>query len=169
MSSDDRPTRPPGGRDLPVALGDDHIGAILRGPESVYVYWTLRGPASRDALFELGQECKWILRVLDITNGASKSIPVDPDSGNYYLEVTPGSTYGFELAAWGQGRWRTVCRTERLAVPPGAPIPAADRPAAALERLRGSRREEDAPGLSYETTAPYLATSPGGGPPPPDA
>ncbi|MGD2174684.1 MAG: DUF4912 domain-containing protein [Candidatus Brocadiaceae bacterium] len=145
--------------DAPPPGGEDTIGAVLRNPESVYVYWDLGGVRSREALRELGPDCEWVLRVLDLSEGTSKGISVDPEAGGRYVEVRPGRTYGFELAATAGGTWRTICRTERLEAPLGRPGPEVTSPG--LRKLRPSEPDRAVPGLRYETTEPYLAASPG--------
>ncbi len=160
--------RPPGGGpDRPrdrVTInfeGADRIGVLVRHPESVYVYWRLEGARSAEVVRDLGGECQWVLRVLDLTENSSETFPVQPEAGNSYVEVKPGRTYGFELAVTARGKWRTVCRTERVEVPPAKQVPGAEAPAPVLERLRPGTPDRDVPGLRYETTLPYLATSPG--------
>lgn len=136
---------------------EDRIGALIQSPASVYVYWNVQGLRSREVIRELGSECDWVLRVLDLSEGTSRNIPVEPDAGRYYVDVRPGRTYGFELAARAGGRWRTVCRTERVTVPALRTSPPEPGP---LERLKPASARH-VPGLRYETTEPYLATSPG--------
>ncbi|MCD6415607.1 MAG: DUF4912 domain-containing protein [Planctomycetes bacterium] len=139
----------------------DRLGALVRGPQSVYVYWKLEGRRSRQITEELGPDCEWFLRVLDLTEGASQAMPIDPKARNYYVEVIPGRTYGFELAARAAGKWRPACRTGRLCVPAGGAPQEAPGSVAARGRMRSEADEPHVPGLRYETTMPYLATSPG--------
>jgi len=139
----------------------DRIGALVRDPGSVYVYWRLEGAHSGEVARELGPGCEWILRVLDLTEGTSTSVPVRREAGSHYLEVRPGHSYGFEIAATAGGRWRTVCRTERVEIPPALQAGGTGKPTPAVERLRPDPAGRDVPGLRYETTVPYLATSPG--------
>ncbi len=142
------------------AEGEDSLGAVVRGPESIYVYWTLEGPRSRTVGRQLGGDVEWVLRVLDLAEGTSTGVSVEPEAGGHYVEVKPGRTYGFELAARAPGRWRTVCRTERIRVPQVGPGEEAGRPPTALERIRLAPQKPNVPGLDYESTEPYLATSP---------
>ncbi len=141
----------------------DRLGAVLRDPRTVYVYWTLDGPRSRRVEEELGPASEWVLRVLNIAAATSTEIPVEVKAGNHYVEVQPGRTYGFELAARRGEKWRTVCRTGRIEVP-SAGVTEAGRPEPGPERLRPTQPDQILPGLRYETTVPFLATSPGGPP-----
>lgn len=152
--------------------GEDRITAIPRDPQSVFVYWELNGPRSAEVVRELGPECQWILRVLNISDGTSRSIPVARESANYYLDLTAGETYGFELGVRSQGKWRTVCRTERVQMPQGIPSPPSPEgaplqgqgrpPSAVLDKLRTAARGLGVPGLSYESTALHMGSSPRG-------
>ncbi len=145
--------------------GQDTIGAIVRDPETVYLYWQLNGPASAQASRSLGHRCQWYVRVLDVMEGLSRCVQVDPDAGNFYVEVSPGHTYGFELAASDNGRWRTICRTERVQVPTAQP--SAGSPGRSLDPERPARRGLDRlrppqiVGLRFETTDLCLGSSPG--------
>lgn len=156
----------------PDASGEDMLRAIVRDPRSVYLHWRLEGAASADARQTLGPECKWYLRVLNLSEGGSRSLPVDPEAGNYYVDVRPGRTYGFELAASDGDRWRTVCRTGRVQVPP-APGAGGERRRSVFrralrggDRLRPAGRGADIAGLRFETTELVLGSSPHGGPRP---
>jgi hypothetical protein len=141
--------------------GQDRISLIVRSPDSVYVYWMLRGEQSRQVVEELGPGCEWVLRVLDLSEGTSRRLSVRPEAGGFYVEVRPGGTYGFELAAWSEGKWRTVCRSDRTTMPPApTPVGAADRTGPG--KLRARSVEAAAPGLRLETTLPFLASSPRG-------
>jgi len=136
---------------------EDRIGAMIQSPGSVYVYWNMKGPRSRGVARELGPDCEWVLRVLDLSEGTSRRIPVERDMGRRYVDVRPGRTYGFELAARARGKWRTVCRTTRVEIPP---LQGASAEPGPLDRLKPPLARY-VPGLHYETTEPYLATSPG--------
>ena len=146
--------------------GRDRIAAIVRDPATVFLYWELNGPRSEEAVKALGADCRWCVRVLNLSDGSSTAIPVDPQARNHYLEVTPGATYGFELAATDRERWRPVCRTERVEVPPAEPQvramrrgpEAAHAPARGFDRARRPTPVEVA-GLRFETTAVHLGSS----------
>ncbi|MFO8007114.1 MAG: DUF4912 domain-containing protein [Candidatus Brocadiia bacterium] len=140
--------------------GEDSLGAVVRGPESVYVYWTLEGDRSRTILQQLGEEAEWVLRVLDLSEGTSTGITVEAEDGGHYVEVRPGRSYGFELAARAPGAWRTVCRTQRVHVPAARRTRQTGREPTALERIRPAPQPANVPGLDYESTEPYLASSP---------
>lgn len=147
----------------------DRIAAIVRDPESVFLHWQLNGPRSREAISTLGEDCEWYLRVLNLSDGTSRTVGVDPEAGNFYVEVAPGQTYGFELAASSGERWRPVCRTDRVEIPPAEPGGPAEGGGSRVCRqrfgkLRPAAAKPVIAGLRYETTAPLLATSPGGAP-----
>ncbi len=146
--------------DGPDAEGQDLMGAIVQSPRAVYLYWDLEGPRSREVSRELGPGCQWVVRVLDLSRDTSRNVKVDPQVGRLYVNVHPGHAYGFELAARAAEKWRTVCRTERVQAPP---LPAEHKRPGPLERLKPPTARR-VPGLCYESTLPFLATSPGAPP-----
>lgn len=155
----------------PPEDAEDGITAIPRSPESVFLYWELAGRRSAEVLRELGPDCQWVLRILDLADGTTRTIPVDRNADNYYVHIEPGRAYGFELAARAAGKWRTVCRTARVQTPVGEapsarketpPEGASARPpVSGPDRFRAASRGMGVPGLSYESTAAYLGSSPG--------
>ncbi|MHC5033765.1 MAG: DUF4912 domain-containing protein [Planctomycetota bacterium] len=132
----------------------DRIVAMLQSPDVVFVYWDLSGPRSAEISSEIGAGFERVLRILDLSDGTSRSVPVSADAGGEYVAVEPGRTYGFELATRSGGRWRTICRTERLETPP------AIRP----DATRTMARAAGVPGLSVESTPFHLGSSRPGGP-----
>ncbi len=152
--------------------GRDRLAAIIRDPGTVFLYWELNGARSAEARQALGAGCRWCLRVLNLSEGSSTAVPVDPEARNHYLEVIPGTTYGFELWATDGQRWRSVCRTERVEMPAAEPAVRDLRrgPEAAHAPARGFDRSPRGPsvevaGLHFETTAVRLGSSPHGKPP----
>jgi hypothetical protein len=150
--------------------GRDTIAAIIRDPASVYVYWRLEGARSGELIRTAGPGCQWYLRVLNLSDSTSAAIPIDPEARDFYAEVSPGKTYGFELAVSVSGRWRTICRTGQLDVPSAAPelkvsrrgTPAVMGPPRGLIELRPVVEVDRVPGLSIESTGLYLGSSPQG-------
>ena len=145
--------------------GQDILSVMARGPGSVFLYWELDGRRSAEASGSPGAE--WVIRTLDLSEGTSSSVRVDRYAGRCYATVEPGRTYGFELAVRMEGRWRTICRTERIVIP--AARPQANGAGAGLESsrargrvLRGTHPDLDAhvPGLRAETTPMRLGSSP---------
>jgi len=163
----DRAPAPANGR-----AGRDRIAAIVRDPGTVFLNWELNGPRSAEARQALGPGCRWCLRVLNLSDGSSTAIPVDPAARNHYLEVTAGTTYGFELSATDGERWRSVCRTERVEMPPAEPAvrelrrgpEAAHAPARGFDRWPRTPAVEVA-GLRFESTPAPRGSSPRGRPP----
>ncbi len=139
---------------------EDRITAILRDPGSVFVYWRLQGHRSAGLTREFGRELRLVLRVLNLSDGGTQSIPVQNPNGNYYVRVAPGTTYGFELGARVGGSWRTICRTERMSTPPAPGTPPAAMGLLSTPVEEPSRRENGdrrarlsrlpIPGLHYE-------------------
>jgi hypothetical protein len=149
--------------------GEDRIVAVVRDPESVFLHWQLGGRRSARTVREMGPGLEWVLRVLNLSDGTSRTEPLDVRAGSAYVAVQPAQTYGFELAARAGERWRTICRTERVEMPPRAPArplteraagPLAPGSAAADEGARGDTA--GIPGLRFESTPLHLGSSPVG-------
>jgi hypothetical protein len=145
--------------------GQDTLTAVPRGPGSVFLHWELDGRRSAEVGAAPGTE--WVVRTLDLSEGTSASMPVDRRAGRCYVTVEPGRTYGFELAVRTAGHWRTICRTERVAIPAARPgVPEADGPGGSSQSrprvLRGTHPAVGAavPGLRAETTPLRLGSSP---------
>ncbi len=155
--------------------GEDRIGAVPRDPESIFIYWDLQGPRSAEVAREMGDACEWVLRALDLTEGTSSIIPIAPEAGNHYLQVKPGRTYGVELAARVEGKWRTICRTGRLIMPSGKQAGTGGAPGGGpFAAGRGGRQAALAvavrglgvPGLDIESTPLGAGSSSWSGSPP---
>ena len=156
----------------PRPQGEDRIGAVPRDPESMLIYWELGGLRSAEVAREMGDACEWVLRILDLSEGTSSTIPIALEAGTHYLQVKPGRVYGAELAARVEGKWRTICRTERLVMPPGKPTRTGGRTDGQPFALgRGGRRAALAaavrglgvPGLDIESTPLGAGASSWGG------
>ena len=149
---------------------ETRMGAIVRDPGSVFLYWEFSEAVRADVEGELGPGCEWVLRVLDQAGAGVGTIPVAPEAGNQYLVVEPGGTYAFELVARSGGQQRVVCRGGPVLMPPGRPDrrrgvrpPAESSPGAVgmeVDALRAAARGIGVPGLSYESTALFLGSSP---------
>lgn len=136
--------------------GRDCVAAVVRDPRTVFLHWELTGPCSALAVKVLGPGCRWCVRVLNMADGSSSTVPVDPQARRHYVEATPGTTCAFELAATDGERWRPVCRTERVDMPPAEPEVAARR-----RGPEAGRRPAlvEVAGLRFETTAVHLGSS----------
>ena len=132
--------------------GLDRLAAIVRDPRSVFLHWELAGPRSAEAVKLLGPECRWCVRLLNLTDGSSSTVPVDPQTRHHYLEVTAGTIFAFELAATDGVRWQPVCRTERVGIPPAEPD-------------AGAPRRVEVAGLRFETAALHMGSSSSGNAP----
>jgi hypothetical protein len=147
--------------------GEDILSVVARGPGSVFLHWQLDGRRSAEVL-ESGP-CEWVIRTINLSEGTSSSTSVDRHTGRCYASVEPGCTYGFELAVRASGAWRTICRTDRVAIPAARPQPpgeaSADSSRMRAHVLRGVQhaRGDRVPGLSAETTPLRLGSSPHGG------
>jgi hypothetical protein len=138
----------------------------------VFLHWELSGPCRADIAGTEEPGAELVLRMLDLSEGTSRSVRVEAADGSHYADVEPGRTYGFELAVRAEGVWRTVCRTARIRTPAVAPgrLDSGDGEPADPDRVRRARtraavRGMEVPGLDYESTPLNVASSPGGPPP----
>ena len=115
----------------------------------MFLHWDRGGPAGAEAARAAGPEAQWVLRVVDLSDGTSRTLPLAPERRSLYVDVTPGGVYGFELAVRGRGRWRTVCRTARVQMPPARPGPGLLR-----GRAGPSQARQGIPGLDLQATFP---------------
>ena len=102
-----------------------------------------------------GPEGEWVLRIVDLSDGSSRTVPVPPERRSLYVDVEAGGTYGFELAVRGGGRWRTICRTERIEMPPDL----TGKARSARSRRRMPPAQAGIPGLDLQATLPHLGSS----------
>ena len=149
-----RTPHPPGGG------GRDTITAVPRTPGSVFLHWNLAGAGGADATRAAGPGGEWVLRVVDLSDGSSRTVPVTPERRRIYVDVAPGGVYGFELAVRGGGRWRTVCRTPRVEMPPAAPGSGRN----VRSHPGPARGRAGIPGLDWQSTLPHLGSSLHGAP-----
>ncbi|NLW51532.1 MAG: DUF4912 domain-containing protein [Candidatus Brocadiaceae bacterium] len=132
----------------------DAIFAVPRSPRSLFVHWRLVGSGASGAALAAAADSQWVLRVVNLTDGSSRTIAVPPERRSLYVDVEPGEVYAVELALRGGRRWRTVCRTPRMAMPPAVPGEAVHPARPAWPRPRTG-----IPGLDLHSTLPHLGSS----------
>jgi len=122
--------------DLPWGYGDDRITAIVRDPESAYLYWEITDAAIADARSRLGPAGPqgWCnLRVYDTTghefDGTNANdyfdIGVDRTDREYFLMIRrPTSVMHAEIGIkTHEGFFQPIARTGRAEFPRNAPSP----------------------------------------------
>jgi len=103
------PRREPGdvyldhGPELPRSYGEDHVVALLRDPEGVFVYWEADGPESRRLKESLADKAFWVLRVWHDARRGHYDVPINLDAGNWYLHLRADGLYEIELGAIDAG------------------------------------------------------------------
>lgn len=86
-----------------------YLRALLRDPQTVFLYWDLEGDATKTAT--------WLLRIDNISTGESRSVEIDPDTHRHYAEVSPGCTHRFSIGTAEDDSFTPVCTSEDLEVP----------------------------------------------------
>ncbi len=108
--------------------GLDYVAAIVQSPTSLFVYWELSGQRSDHYRRNGPGEVCWCLSLINLDESGSvrwrTCVPVDPDSGNYYLRVQPGNRYRVELGVRMGGDFHPVCHSRERTTPRDAPPPA---------------------------------------------
>lgn len=97
------------------------MGTAINGPRSLFVWWEL--PESRRAHIEnsMGGPVKWCLRVTGQPSGDQKTVNVEPEPENYYLELSPETTYEIELGWYAAGEFHGVCGPVEAEMPAEKP------------------------------------------------
>jgi len=142
----------------PAGYGEDSIAAVPRGPHSVFVHWEVGGPGSARLRERLGDDCPWRLRLTDEATGRRAEVTVDPDAGNYYLDVRPGGRYVVELGVVATGTFLPVCRSAECTAPPQGPSP--DGPVV-WARFGVAAHDGQSQSPQAARAAPWGATMPG--------
>ncbi len=122
--------------ELPWSYGEDRVTAIVRDPDSAYLYWevTDEGIASaRSRLGQAGQHGWCNVRVYDTTgrefDGTNANdyfdIHVDRTDREYYVMIRrPSSAMHVEIGVkTHEGYFQPICRSGRVDFPRNAPSP----------------------------------------------
>ena len=125
--------------ELPWAYGEDRITAMVRDPESAYVYWEItdEGIASARARLGAGGEHGWCnLRVYDTTGRAFDGtnandyfdIGIDRRDREYFVMIRrPGSSMHVEVGIkTHEGYFQPIARSGRADFPRSSPSPSTD-------------------------------------------
>ncbi len=126
--------------DLPWAYGEDRITAVVRDPDSAYLYWEVTDESIAAARAHLGPagEGGWCnLRVYDVTGS-----PFDGTNANDYFDIRvdradrehyvmlrrPASSMTVEVGVkTHEGFFRAIARSGRADFPRGSPSPSTTR------------------------------------------
>jgi len=154
-----------------AAVGADVLRAMVRDPRCVFLYWKLHGAASTKLKAESETGAEWAIRVQNLTTGEEHMVPVEPDAGNYYMTLSTGCSYVFQLGVLAGGSFQQACRSNRVTTPsdeaecggspeqveePWQSLRSAARP---LDVHRAADAAGRPVGLTYESTRGHLALS----------
>jgi hypothetical protein len=113
------------GPQLPEHYGDDKLVAMVRDPLYVFLYWELEGTLGRQALSSSlvsGQAESWTIKVFCLSDNTSDFVAVQVWARNWYLQVSPGKRYRFELGYFGSdGNFNPVVSSGEVETPRAGP------------------------------------------------
>ena len=78
------------GEPLPGSYAENRVVALLRAPESLFVYWDI------DSEVRV-RSSALVLRVNNVSEGSVSDVSLPLDADSIYLEVTPNRVYRFDL------------------------------------------------------------------------
>ncbi len=112
------PNAPP----LPTGYGHDRIALLVRDPNCLFAYWDLTGDAFGGLVSARGEDfvnrCSWALRVHNHTQGAHHFQPVGVETGSWYLEVVPSTTYSVDIGLVApDGAFLSVASSKQVSTP----------------------------------------------------
>ena len=89
------------GAPLPLHYNQDRVTALVRDPNSLYIYWEIEGPKRADVVREHGEaelrRASWLLRLHSDVDGSAQDIPIVVDGCNWYLSVAEDRGYVVEI------------------------------------------------------------------------
>ena len=119
-----RPPQPPfvdRGAPLPLHYGQDRVTALVRDPNSLFVFWELEGPKRAEiarvhglAVFRAGS---WVLRLHNDADNVPQDVPIVLDGCNWYLSVADDRGYVVELGLKVDGRFVSLARSNHVRTP----------------------------------------------------
>ncbi len=120
------PTPPVPALALPLHYGRDHLAAIVRDPNCVFVYWEQQGPRMEEVRREYGKDifdgACWILRIHSNISDEPQDVPVIPEGCNWYLHVPENGTYVVEIGIVSRkGQFISMSKSNPVATPRKSP------------------------------------------------
>jgi hypothetical protein len=94
------------GSTIPDNYGLDRLVVLPRDPHWLYVYWELQGGALDRLRFhhsaEIIDNARWVLRVRAANESRATFVDVDMRIGQWYLHVTPATTFVIDMGLINQ-------------------------------------------------------------------
>lgn len=117
--------------DVPEDYQDTYMGALVRDPEWIFVYWEVSESTMSEIKNKAGVQdflsAKKILRLIDVTDidydgsnaGSYTDVQIDQNSNSWYARAPePGRTYVVECGfLTASGRFFVAVRSNRVSVP----------------------------------------------------
>lgn len=109
-------------RDIPTHFRHDYIRLMVRDARTLYAYWEVSGPHGRSTLDALKDQDRfdshWWIELKEPRTGEARSIDVEAYGKNWFIDVTPGSTW--EALLWmqaGDDDAVLMARSEAITLP----------------------------------------------------
>jgi hypothetical protein len=114
------------GYPLPEKYGLDRIGAFAKDPNWVFTYWDLSGSRREEVAQKHGADVfkvsRWHLRVKDLNRNEHVDLPVNVDTGNWYVPVSENGIFRIEIGLiTPEGSFISFASTGRITTPRSQP------------------------------------------------
>lgn len=104
--------------ELPRMPAKPLFQVMARDPAWVFAYWTLPDAVRRDAASAADGDAQWAIRFVRLGTGDIRDVSIDPDAGNWYIEVGPGGRLAAELGLrLADGAFRPVVSGNEVEMP----------------------------------------------------
>jgi len=97
------------GEPLPASYGEDTLEALVRDPESLFVYWDLSASSQESGPLVLRLHC--------VSEDWTRETAVTPEADNWYIPVEPERRYVVEIGALSpDGVFRSFAHSREVTV-----------------------------------------------------
>lgn len=110
------------GAPIPVHYGRDRLVMMVRDPHWVFCYWELEGQACEDLKRRHGRDifdqARWTLRLQRTGASHPDDIDIQPEAGNWYINVHDDTEYSAELGIVARtGEFLALVGSNRVRTP----------------------------------------------------
>lgn len=122
--------------DMPLNLElSPRLIALPKDPNWIHLYWNLPAQVPQG---------KWEVKVKNLTKQNEFYQPVDPDTGNWYLNLKqPNQEFSFELGVWNEsGHFQVILSSNSICTPADRPSDVIDSEWATIDEMYNLRPEE---------------------------
>jgi len=111
--------------ELPQKYQHTVIRLLVQSPTRMFAYWEVSDETikSFNAQHKNYADCKAVLKVTNLTNNYSYTIPIDPYANNYYIDVEDsGCKYQVELGRLVRNKFVNIYTSNVATVPSAHPV-----------------------------------------------